>query len=76
MGELKFHLNSARFITRACIYLTKNKQTEVINKNSEDLNQTKRMFWARVRKRTLSCVCGGGGEAIKEIIRNESRGIK
>ena len=38
----------------ACLYLTKNKQNEVINKNSEDLNQMKRMFWARVKKRALS----------------------
>jgi len=27
-----------------CLYLTKNKQTEVIHENSEDLNQTKLMF--------------------------------
>ena len=38
----------------ACLYLTKNKQNEVINKNSEDLNQLKRMFQARVRRRAPS----------------------
>ena len=35
--------DSARLLTRACIEL-KNKQTEVIHENSEDLNQTKFMF--------------------------------
>ena len=35
--------------------LTKiDKLNEVVNKNSENLNQTKRMFLARVRKRALS----------------------
>ena len=38
----------------ACLYLTKNKQNEVINKNSEDLNQMKGMLWARVKKRAPS----------------------
>ena len=38
----------------ACLYLTKNKQNEVINKNSEDLNKMKGMFWARIRKRAPS----------------------
>ena len=37
-----------------CLYLTKNKQTEVIHENSEDLNQTKLMLWARVRRRASS----------------------
>lgn len=27
-----------------CLYLTKNKQTEIIHKNSENLNQMKLMF--------------------------------
>ena len=35
----------------ACLYLSKNKQTEVVHENSEDLNQTKLMFLARVSKR-------------------------
>ena len=34
----------------ACLYLTKNKQTEVIHENSKNLNQTKLMFWTRVRR--------------------------
>ena len=38
----------------ACLYLTKNKQNEVINKNSEDLNKMKGMFWARITKRAPS----------------------
>ena len=38
----------------ACLYLTKNKQNEVINKNSEDLNKMKGMFWVRVKKRAPS----------------------
>ena len=53
--ELAKSPDSARFLTHACIYLTKNKQTEVIHEDSEDLNQTKLMFWARVRKRAPSC---------------------
>ena len=49
-----------------CLNLTKiDKLNEVVNKNSENLNQTKRMFLARVRKRALSGkksgVLGGGG---------------
>ena len=49
-----------------CLNLTKiDKLNEVVNKNSENLNQTKRMFLARVRKRALSWkksgVLGGGG---------------
>ena len=49
-----------------CLNLTKiDKLNEVVNKNSENLNQTKRMFLARVRKRVLSGkksgVLGGGG---------------
>ena len=36
-NENALPLDSARLPTRACIYLTKkNKQTEVINKKSED----------------------------------------
>ena len=35
----------------ACLYLSKNKQTEVIHENSKNLNQTKSMFWTRVRRR-------------------------
>lgn len=31
--------------------IARREQTEFINKNSEDLNQTKRMLWARFRKR-------------------------
>ena len=39
----------------ACLNLTKiDKLNEVVNKNSEDLNQTKWMFWVRVRKRAQS----------------------
>ena len=36
--------DSARLLTRACIAL-KNKQTEVVNENSKNLNQMKLMFW-------------------------------
>ena len=36
------------------LIVARREQTEVINKNSEDLNQTKRMPWARVRKRAPS----------------------
>lgn len=35
--------DSARLLTRACIEL-KNKQTEVVNENSKNLNQMKLMF--------------------------------
>ena len=35
----------------ACLYLSKNKQNEVVNENSKNLNQTRLMFQARVRKR-------------------------
>ena len=38
----------------ARLYLTKNKQNEVVNENSKNLNQTKLIFQARVRKRALS----------------------
>ena len=47
-------LDSARLLMRACIYLTKNKQTEVIHENSKNFNQTKLMFWTRVRRRAPS----------------------
>ena len=36
------------------LIVTSLEQTEVVNKNSKNLNQTKRMFLARVRKRALS----------------------
>ena len=36
------------------LIVTRLEQTEVVNKNSKNLNQTKRMFLARVRKRALS----------------------
>ena len=45
--------DSARLLTHACIEL-KNKQTEVIHENSEDLNQKNWCFGARVRKRAPS----------------------
>ena len=38
--------DSARLLTRACIEL-KNKQTEVIHENSEDLNQKIDVFGTR-----------------------------
>ena len=40
-------------LTRSFIYL-KDKQIEVIHENSKNLNQTKLIFQARVRKRALS----------------------
>ena len=61
----------------ACLYLTKNKQIEVVNESSKNLNQTKSIFQARVRKRAPSWgmhinvfdyTKGKGDKVIKEVI--------
>ena len=46
-------------------FFIKNK---VINKNSENLNQTRLMFWARVRKRAPSWEKGGTSIKISVFI--------
>jgi len=46
------------------LIVTSLEQTEVVNKNSKNLNQTKRMFLARVRKRALS----GKNQAYWEVV--------
>jgi len=46
------------------LIVTSLEQTEVVNKNSKNLNQTKRMFLARVRKRALS----GKNQACWEVV--------
>ncbi len=52
--DLKIVLYMINIRNKNSLIVTSLEQTEVVNKNSENLNQTKRMFLARVRKRALS----------------------
>lgn len=52
--DLKIVLYMINIGSKNSLIVARREQTEVINKNSEDLNQTKRMPWARVRKRAPS----------------------
>ena len=52
--DLKIVLYMINIGSKNSLIVARREQTEVINKNSEDLHQTKRMFWVRVRKRAQS----------------------
>ena len=52
--DLKIVLYMINIGSKNSQIVARREQTEVINKNSEDLNQTKRMLWARFRKRAQS----------------------
>ena len=52
--DLKIVLYMINIRNKNSLIVTRLEQTEVVNKNSKNLNQTKRMFLARVRKRALS----------------------